>query len=66
MNAALALVLGHRQPRTFEGSASERRTYERARRLWLAAALHVRGEAFIRPTLGATVSHVGGWFRWAS
>jgi hypothetical protein len=45
---------------------SEQRTYERACRLWRSAAMHVRGEAPIRPTLGATVSRVGGWFRWAS
>lgn len=45
---------------------SEQLTYERARRLWLAAALHVSGEAPIRPTLGARVSRMGGWFRWAS
>lgn len=45
---------------------SERRIYERARRLWLAAALHVKGEGFLRPTLGARVSRAGGWVGRAS
>lgn len=56
MNTALALFLGVRQPRVFQGTASEQRTYEIARRLWRSAALHVRKEGLLRPTLGATVT----------
>jgi hypothetical protein len=44
----------------------EQEVYERARRLWLAFGAHVRGEAFIRPTLGAKVSRAGGWVGRAS
>lgn len=63
MNAALALFIGVRQPRTFEGTASEQRTYERACRLWREAAYQIRGQLFIRPTLGANVTHVRSWFQ---
>ncbi len=61
MNAALAFFLGASQPRSFEGSASEQRTYEIACRLWREAALHVREQPVIRPTLGANVTHKSRW-----
>ena len=47
-------------PATFSGTASELRTYERAVALWRAAGMHVRGERFIEPSLGARVL----WTRW--
>jgi hypothetical protein len=61
VNAALAFFLGHHQPRAFEGTASERVTYECARRLWLEAAYQIRGQNIIRPTLGLNVAHESRW-----
>ena len=40
---------------------SERTTYERARRLWLHAAIVIKAERFIWPTLGATVTRRKRW-----
>lgn len=49
-------------PAMFSGTASELRTYERAVAIWRAAGMHVRGQKFLEPSLGAKVF----WTRWWS
>lgn len=58
MSNVLALRAETAMPNLTE---SERRTYERACRLWQAAACHIREQPVIRPTLGANVTHKSRW-----